>query len=402
MRLFVCLLLITSSANGQNLILLSLGERKKILSSQNEKITLSRSRIVKVENYEDFIILKARKEGELFLERKNKTYTIKVVNKNKKLQWNKWIQYVEKIPWLSWKYSDQLNLYGTFYRFKDWKKISELSQKHQISYRSYASVSDQVKKEVLSYFNQHVSDFKIKWNQPITATAPYFVSTNIFSFFGIKTEKSKASPLLIDVQLLVVEERLNKTELFQKSSVMSLLSDPFESIKLDLQRFQNKGESHTLLQTQLLIENNKTGKFFFGGEVPSYSYNKETLESRVRWKPYGLSLEIKPSVSTQNNIELLLTASLSDIDPSYSATDTPATKNHRVSTYITLKNGQTLLLSELRRNQKGISKKTPFQFSLPFWVSALVQKGKHKENTKAFVLINAKIKRNNNGYTKRI
>ena len=402
MRLFVCLLLITSSANGQNLILLSLGERKKILSSQNEKITLSRSRIVKVENYEDFIILKARKEGELFLERKNKTYTIKVVNKNKKLQWNKWIQYVEKIPWLSWKYSDQLNLYGTFYRFKDWKKISELSQKHQISYRSYASVSDQVKKEVLSYFNQHVSDFKIKWNQPITATAPYFVSTNIFSFFGIKTEKSKASPLLIDVQLLVVEERLNKTELFQKSSVMSLLSDPFESIKLDLQKFQNKGESHTLLQTQLLIENNKTGKFFFGGEVPSYSYNKETLESRVRWKPYGLSLEIKPSVSTQNNIELLLTASLSDIDPSYSATDTPATKNHRVSTYITLKNGQTLLLSELRRNQKGISKKTPFQFSLPFWVSALVQKGKHKENTKAFVLINAKIKRNNNGYTKRI
>ena len=401
--LFILLFfVVTPSAYGKNLILMSLGEQKKIFSPQSESITLSRSRIVKIEDHEDFVILKARKEGELFLERKNKTYVIKVLNKNKKLHWKKWIQHVEDIPWVSWNYSNQLNLHGTFYRFKDWKKISDLSQKYQISYRSYVSASPQVKKEALSYFNQHASYFKIEWNQPVLVKTPSFSSSNIFSFFGIQNKQSKTFPFLIDIQLIVIEDRSNKLEFFQKNSMMNILNSPLESIKLSLQKFQNRGESKTLFQTHLLIENNKTGKFFFGGEVPSYSYNKETLESRVQWKPYGLSLEIKPSISTQNNIDLLLTASLSDIDPSFSATDTPATKNHRVSTSIALKNGQTLLLSELQRDQTGNSKKTPFQFSLPLWTSSLMQKGEHKEKTKAFILINAQIKENKNEFTKRI
>ena len=381
------------SSHGKNLILMFPGEQKILLSPADEKLTLSQPHIVKIEEHENYVVLKARKIGELFLEQKNKTSVIKVLNRNKKSYWEKWIQQVEKIPWLNWNYSTLLNLYGSIYQFKDWKKISSLSQMYQIPYESYITVSSEVKKEAMNYFNQEHSHFKIKWNKPITALIPSFVPSDVFSSFGIRIQKEEQtnSPLRINVQLLVVEDRSNKMKMFKNQSTINIIETPFESLQLQLQSFQNKGESHTLFQTQILIENNKTGKIFFGGEVPFHTYQKETLEKNTQWKPYGLSLEIKPAVSLDQTIQLLLTADISDIDPSYSASDSFATKNHRIHTQITLKNDQTLMLSSLNRNQRGFSRQNPFQFSLPFLVSALAQKGEHKEKTKAFVFLNAKI-----------
>ncbi len=385
---------LTKSSYGNQLILMYPGEQKILSSPQDEKLTLSQPHIVKIEEYENHIVLKARKKGELFLEQKNKTSVIKVLNINEKSHWEKWIQQVEEIPWLDWSYSNQLNLHGKLYRFKDWEKISMLSQMYRIPYEAYITVSSEVKREALTYFSQKKTHFRMEWSRPITVFIPPFVSSELFSYFGIRIQKEdqKVSPLLIHVHLLAVEDRSNKMKLFQSDSIMNILNTPFESLQLQLQNFQDKGESHTLFQTQILIENNKTGNFFFGGEVPFHNYNKESLERSTHWKPYGLSLEIKPVISLHQNIQILLTANMSDIDPSYSASSSLATKNHRVSTQITLKDGQTLLLSALKRNQKGVSRQNPFQLSLPSLLSALTQKGEHKEKTKAFIFLNAKIK----------
>ena len=395
MNLIWLLLISCWGSDGQNLILMSPGEQKTISSPSDESITLSKPRIVKVDEYAQHIVIKARKEGEFFLEQKNKTSTIKVLSRNKKTQWEKWIQQVEKIPWLHWNYSHQLDLYGNIHRFEDWKKISTLSKLYNIPYSSYVQVSSDVKKEALKYFKKSHTYFKIKWNEPIEAFIPSFSSPDLFSSFGIQTQKIKwdESPLWLDVQLLVVEDKSNKMKLFKNQSSMNILETPFESLELQLQNFQNKGESQTLFQTQILIENNKTGNFFFGGEVPFHTYQKESLEQNTKWKPYGLSLEIKPKISQNQMIQLNLTANISDIDPTYSTKGSFSTKNHRVQTQVTLKNGQTLLLSGINRKQKGSSSQKPFQFSLPFLISTLTQKGEHREKTKAFIFINAKIQK---------
>lgn len=337
-----------------------------------------------------------------------KNFTIRVLPRRIKKQWLDWIKFLSKFPKLQWFFSkDQFQISGSILRFKTWKQLAHFSKLNNISYSLQAFIHNKVKSQAINFFSKILEShsFKIQWAlPPILFLHKEKKDADFISHYGIKIQTNHGlffSPSRIELQFLFssLDKNLSKHFNLQMSasdSQLKILKNPISEIVSTLQHLKNKGHGQVLTSNKILTESGESFRFFMGGEIPIYDFHLESQTSKVTFKPYGFSLTATPTLKSKNIIHLQLVIDISEIDPTYSTTKSPATKNYRQSMGLHLEEGKTLLLSQFERIQKGkfLSQPTLFSFFPIAMGSFSSKKANSKEKTKSYLFITPKIIRN--------
>jgi pilus assembly protein CpaC len=143
-------------------------------------------------------------------------------------------------------------------------------------------------------------------------------------------------------------------------SLLSLGSFIRDSLTANVQLLINRGKAKILSKPKLLTISGEQASFLAGGEIPYATENKEGA-TNVEWKPYGVKLNIKPTIDGSENIDANLRAEVSEIDDSNGIISSgiviPALKTRWAETSVYMKSGNTLVIAGLidEENQKTTS-----------------------------------------------
>jgi len=146
---------------------------------------------------------------------------------------------------------------------------------------------------------------------------------------------------------------------------------------LDL--LQKNGAARLLSEPSVLCTNNKEAEIYVGQtmSILTQAQQSTTAVSNVinnySREDIGLTLKVKPRLSSNNQVTLEIETVLEDIDPSSEqVADRPTTTKRTVKTNAIVKNGETIILGGLikKAGGKGISK-VPFLGDIPILGEAL-------------------------------
>jgi pilus assembly protein CpaC len=120
------------------------------------------------------------------------------------------------------------------------------------------------------------------------------------------------------------------------------------------------GYGRLLSQPKLVCASGAEAHFLVGGEVPIPLITNNTAS--VEYKEFGVILDLKPNADRQGNISTGITATVSEVDVSLTvrvgAIEVPGFRKRTVKTDVTVKHGETIVLSGLFNydQQKNVSK----------------------------------------------
>ncbi len=141
--------------------------------------------------------------------------------------------------------------------------------------------------------------------------------------------------------------------------------------KLDL--LEQNGAAHLLSEPSVLCTNNKEAEIYVGQtmsiltEAQQSTSGVSTVLNNYSREDIGLTLKVKPRLSSNNKVTLEIETVLEDIDPSTEQiADRPTTTKRTVKTNAIVNNGEMIILGGLikRVGGKGVSK-VPFLGDIP-------------------------------------
>ncbi|HEY3359118.1 MAG TPA: pilus assembly protein N-terminal domain-containing protein [Polyangia bacterium] len=140
----------------------------------------------------------------------------------------------------------------------------------------------------------------------------------------------------------------------QNSSVTLQIAGPQTSAQLNV--LSENGAIRTLAQPRLICSSGEKASLLVGGEIPIVTTTQFMVD--VKYKEFGIKLEIEPVADNLGNISARLLAEVSDVDPSLARGDYPGFRTRRVNTMVAVKEGSTIVLSGLYSNieSKAISR----------------------------------------------
>ena len=388
-------LLISKSSYGQvKSLFLEIGESYPIPSPSNEKITLSQKDIIQLREAKNHLVIQAKQEGLAILHQNQNMTLIKVLTD--KSGWIQFTKIIDQNPWLQWSLSKEhqgsLVITGSLYRFQTWKHLIRLSKKYHIPFLLYTDVSVSVRKSAHLFFQSMIKreSFQIQWSQPITFWVSKNQNTHDFKHYGVRTTVSDHLflPPLVKIHFVIAQISHHQSNhfnggLFSDLSIEHLVETNFAYAK-------NKGKGQVMATSKLMAESKKPVTYFIGGETPIHTFHIENQTKNIQWKPYGISLKFTPTVLPHLHILMDISIDISEVDHTYSTEGSPATKNHRWSSTLTIPNNKTVRLSELHRVEKGKSQTSPISFShliSHFLPSLWMQKGDTQEKTQSWLFI---------------
>lgn len=113
----------------------------------------------------------------------------------------------------------------------------------------------------------------------------------------------------------------------------------------------NDGATRTLARPRLVTTSGQAATFLAGGEVPIPIATQNTVY--IEYKEYGIRLNITPQAEASDAIQTKVLAEVSDIDPSVSVMGIPGFITRRVDTEVTVRDGETIVLSGLLHLGEG-------------------------------------------------
>lgn len=120
------------------------------------------------------------------------------------------------------------------------------------------------------------------------------------------------------------------------------------------------GYGRLLSQPKLVCASGEKAEFIVGGEVPIPIVTQNAIE--IDYKQFGVILNLTPNADRQGNIQTTVEAEVSDVDRSLTvrigALEIPGFRKRRVLTNVTVKHGETIVLSGMFNydQQKNVSK----------------------------------------------
>ncbi|MFA6033055.1 MAG: pilus assembly protein N-terminal domain-containing protein [Myxococcota bacterium] len=156
------------------------------------------------------------------------------------------------------------------------------------------------------------------------------------------------------------------------------------------------GYTRVLAQPKLVCASGEKAEFLAGGEIPIPLITQNT--ATVEFKKFGVGLTIVPTTDAQGNISTKIEASVSDIDRSLSVqpggfgTSIPGFRTRTVSTSVTVKHGETIVLSGMFQNdeQKDVSK-VPLLGQIPIIGELFKSRNFQDRKTELAVFVTPKI-----------
>ncbi len=153
-------------------------------------------------------------------------------------------------------------------------------------------------------------------------------------------------------------------QLAQPGSSLNLLGTINAGLGAELRLLEQQGSATILARPILSTRNGAEASFLAGGEFP-YSVSNAN-GSTIQFKPYGIRLEITPTLDDSGVIRARIMSEVSDLDPSVRSDSGPALRTRKTSTEFNVLDGGTIVLSGLlTRDQSRSVDKLPFLGDLP-------------------------------------
>ena len=161
-------------------------------------------------------------------------------------------------------------------------------------------------------------------------------------------------------------------------------SNPLE-ITVDHQVIQ--GKARIISRPRLICASGQKASFQAGGEIPIPHSDGEGGIS-VTWKPYGIILEMAPSIDSQNKIHIQIRSEVSMVDHANAVDGVPGILTRRVDTYLSLETGQTVVLSGLVHSDDAKNiQKVPFLGDIPIFGELFKSRSFQKRETELVVFL---------------
>lgn len=124
------------------------------------------------------------------------------------------------------------------------------------------------------------------------------------------------------------------------------------------------GKSVLLAEPQLTARSGANATFLAGGELP---FTISTINgTTVQFKPYGVRLDITPTIDRNGAIRATIDTEVSSIDPGITTPSGPALLTRKTKTEFNVNNGETVVLSGfIQRNNATTYDKVPFLGDIP-------------------------------------
>ncbi|WP_194755930.1 pilus assembly protein N-terminal domain-containing protein [Aliidiomarina indica] len=118
------------------------------------------------------------------------------------------------------------------------------------------------------------------------------------------------------------------------------------SLESTLQLLQERGEGRVLAKPRLRVESGAAADFLVGGELPIPQVNAQGLTD-VTFKPYGIRLQIAPTLLSSGWIRTEIASEVSQPDSSVAVQGIPGLRSRRASTQVTSAHNDTAVIAGL-------------------------------------------------------
>ncbi|MDP7040624.1 MAG: pilus assembly protein N-terminal domain-containing protein [Myxococcota bacterium] len=158
----------------------------------------------------------------------------------------------------------------------------------------------------------------------------------------------------------------NRSDVFSgtqsSEAILGMQAEMTTSLGMALQF--NDGVSRVLARPRLITTSRQEASFLAGGEVPIPLITQNQMS--IEYKEYGIRLRITPIAEASGTIQAKVLTEVSQVDPSVSINGYPGFLTRRVDTEVTVKDGETIILSGLLHlsENKNVSK-VPFLGHIP-------------------------------------
>jgi general secretion pathway protein D len=177
-------------------------------------------------------------------------------------------------------------------------------------------------------------------------------------------------------------------------------------VNIDL--LQQDGAAHVLSEPSILCTNNMESELFVGEtrSILTSSTSGDNKNDMVRnnWtrEDIGLTLKVKPRLSSNNKVALKVDAVIEDVDDSSGYNSpTPTTTKRTITTNATVRNGQTVILGGLIKNLAGTANnKVPFFGDIPIIGKLFQDEGKAQRKVDLVIYLTPYIVRNSADLTR--
>ncbi|NOY86018.1 MAG: hypothetical protein GXP52_01790 [Deltaproteobacteria bacterium] len=162
---------------------------------------------------------------------------------------------------------------------------------------------------------------------------------------------------------------------------------PNSAMELTINLFVEQGKARIISKPRLVCRSGEKASFLAGGEIPIPRTDADGNVS-VTWKRYGIILEVAPEISADGRINVLVTSEVSTIDQANSVEGIPGILTRKISTSLSLAEGQTVVLSGLVNTDDAIKvRKTPLLGDIPILGELFKSKSFQKRETELVVFL---------------
>jgi pilus assembly protein CpaC len=136
------------------------------------------------------------------------------------------------------------------------------------------------------------------------------------------------------------------TTLHEPSGIRVGSLEPAHNLEITIDHLVLEGKARIISKPRLTCGSGQEASFQAGGELP---IPKSDTEGRltITWKPYGIILQIAPTVDPDGVIHTQIHSEVSMVDQANAVDGIPGILTRRVDTHLSLTLGQTVVLSGL-------------------------------------------------------
>lgn len=167
------------------------------------------------------------------------------------------------------------------------------------------------------------------------------------------------------------------------------------SLSASIKALVDERAARVLSEPKVLIIDGRSAQILVGGEIPipvAQSMGVGSTTISVIYKPYGINLTVRPKVTADGQIYMVVTPEVSSIDESNTVEAAgikiPATKVRRATTAVHMKDGQSLAIGGLLSSEDvKIVRSVPLLSKIPVIGELFKSRDFQKNETELIILV---------------
>jgi pilus assembly protein CpaC len=229
------------------------------------------------------------------------------------------------------------------------------------------------------------SQLGIRWDSaaggPIVGVSKAFKSNSQFSVMSSQEEKLRNA---FAAQTGIPLPPVGDSSFYGYAGITSSLGSQIDIMA-------ETGEARLLAMPKLVAKSGEEAKFHAGGEYPIQIID-ELGRPAIEFKPYGIKLNIRPSVDDGQRISTNIYAEVSSLDFSVAIDGVPGILTRNVDSVVNVGDSDTIVISGLASSQdSNIVSKIPFLGDLPVVGGLFRSTGKSEQKTELVIMLTPRI-----------